>query len=350
MSESASSLSYSSPDPLPGQARALLLGLALGDALGVPVEFEDRQTRRQDPVLGMRGYGTFHQPPGTWSDDASLTFCLAEAMAEDFTLQRLGENCLRWRHEAWWTAHHEVFDVGITTGHALQRLAAGTPPHLAGPAGEQDNGNGALMRILPLVLMLEGGAEHEVAEFALVRAVAGLTHGHIRSTAACWLYLQMAYWLRHGRTPAEAYVRLCREGAGQLRRLGVPDAEVALFAPLLAGDLADRPESLINSGGYVLHTLEAALWCLLRYDTYAATVLAAVNLGADTDTTAAVAGGLAGLHYGEAGLPPEWLAVLARRADIEALAARVSCLEAQTVNIWLPRDLPRPTPATRTGP
>ena len=109
-----------------------------------------------------------------------------------------------------------------------------------------------------------------------------------------------------------------------MQRLGIDRSEAAHFEPLLAGDLAEWREDRVHSGGYVVHTIEAALWCLLRHNTYAATVLAAVNLGEDTDTTAAVAGGLAGLYYGETSIPAEWLTTLARRSDIEDLADRMT--------------------------
>lgn len=305
------------------QARSLLLGVALGDALGVPVEFQDRAARQQDPVTEMRGYGTYWQPAGTWSDDASLTFCLAEALADGFTLENLAANCVRWWRQAWWTAHGQVFDIGITTAESLRRLEQGVPAAQAGGRREGDNGNGALMRILPLLGRLSFDPAQAAAEFRLVQDVADLTHGHVRSAAACWLYLSAAHWLRTGYSPAEAYNRLRQEGLATLRHLGVAEEEVVHFGPLLGGDLATWPEDRVQSGGYVLHTLEAALWCLLRHNTYADTVLAAVNLGYDTDTTSAVAGGLAGLYYGEASFPAEWLALLARRTDIEALASRM---------------------------
>lgn len=310
--------------PQASQARAALIGLALGDALGVPVEFQSRAVRLQDPVTGMRGYGTHQQPPGTWSDDASLTFCLAEALSDGFSLDQLAANCVRWWKHAWWTAHGRVFDIGITTAESLRRVQQGVPPASAGGRRERDNGNGALMRILPLVFRLSHKPAQEAADFALVRDVAGVTHGHVRSAAACWLYLALAQELRVGSTPAEGYAHLCQGGLAALRRLGVPAEEITHFHQLLGGDLAAWPPERIQRSGYVLHTLEAALWCLLRNDSFAATVLAAVNLGEDTDTTAAVVGGLAGLFYGESAFPIEWLATLARRNDIEALAARLA--------------------------
>lgn len=303
------------------QLRAALLGLAVGDALGVPVEFQSRPARRQDPVVHMREYGTHHQPAGTWSDDASLTFCLAQAIADGFSVGKVAEYSRRWYYENLWTPHGRVFDIGITTREALSRLQSDPDLILAGGTDEYSNGNGALMRILPLAFYQEDAPLAE--RFELIRQVSAITHGHIRSAVACLLYLEMARHLRAGHTPANAYAAMCQQAPAQLRELNISAAEIAQFDYLLTGRLADLPVQIIRSGGYVLHTLEASLWCLLRHETYAETVLAAVNLGDDTDTTGAVTGGLAGLYYGEAAIPSEWLAVLARRADIEDLAHRM---------------------------
>ncbi|MGI4865378.1 MAG: ADP-ribosylglycohydrolase family protein [Janthinobacterium lividum] len=313
-------------------ARAALLGLAVGDALGVPVEFIGREARRRDPVVDMRAYGTHHQPAGTWSDDSSLTFCLAETLArpEGRTgqpdLADFGRRAINWLDNAYWTAHNEVFDVGNATRVAIQNLRAGVVPTNAGPRSEFDNGNGALMRILPLVFHETWQAEtlDLNAAWQLTEAVASVTHGHARSSLGCFLYLLVARGLLSGSVPATAYSQMQQQAVPWLQNGSIPAVvEDKHYQRVLIGNLAAVPEANIKSSGYVVHTLEAALWCLLKYDTYAATVLAAVNLGDDTDTTGAVAGGLAGLAYGEAAIPAEWLAVLARRTDIEDLAARL---------------------------
>ncbi|RPD44608.1 hypothetical protein DNI29_20980 [Hymenobacter sediminis] len=307
------------------QIRAALLGLAVGDALGVPVEFQSRAARHLDPVVHMRAYGTHHQPAGTWSDDASLTFCLAEAIAEGFSVGKVAENCCRWYYQNFWTPHGSVFDIGITTREAIQRLKSDKDLILAGRKDEYSNGNGSLMRILPLAFYRE---EEPVKErFQLIHRVSAITHGHIRSAVACFLYLEMASCLRAGLQPAAAYARLCADFPAKLYELNIPAREADHFEVILSGRLPDLPQQLINSGGYVMHTLEAALWCLLRYETYPETVLAAVNLGDDTDTTGAVAGGLAGLYYGKAAIPADWLQVLARRPDIENLAQRLAAVQ-----------------------
>ena len=314
-------------------ARAALLGLAVGDALGVPVEFAPRAARQQDPVIGMRAYGTHHQPAGTWSDDSSLTFCLAETLAKSGgragmpDLNDFARRSINWLYQSYWTATGETFDVGNATRAAIDRLQRGIEPTKAGPDSEFDNGNGALMRILPLVFHDAWSAEtlNLDAAWTLTEAVASVTHGHPRSTLGCFLYLLVARGLLAGLSPAEAYTQMGQLATPWLKNGSIPAVVEDKYYQwwVLSGELINQPESKISSTGYVVHTLEAALWCLLKHDTYAATVLAAVNLGDDTDTTGAVAGGLAGLAYGEAAIPAEWLAVLARRADIEELARRL---------------------------
>ena len=321
-------------DSLTLAARGAFLGLAVGDALGVPVEFIGREARRRDPVATMRGYGTHHQPPGTWSDDSSLTFCLAETLAKpggrtgEPDLADFGRRAINWLDASHWTAHGQVFDVGNATRSAIQNLRAGVAPTKAGPRSETDNGNGALMRILPLVFHETWQAESLDlnAAWALTEAVASVTHGHPRSSLGCFIYLLVAKWLLKGESVAAAYRQAIKQANHWLHSQAKAAAfyEWPKYAVVLDGNLATLPEAEIKSSGYVVHTLEAALWCLLTHDTYAATVLAAVNLGDDTDTTGAVAGGLAGLAYGEAAIPAEWLAVLARRTDIEDLAARLA--------------------------
>ncbi len=272
----------------------------------------------------MRAYGTHHQPAGTWSDDASLTFCLAEAIAEGYAVRTLANNCLRWYEHGFWTPHGRVFDIGITTREALGQLKKSSPGAcpLVGGRDEMSNGNGALMRILPLAFYRPEDAL--LARYTRLVEASAVTHGHVRSAIACFLYLELTGYLRAGLSPAQAYAKMCEQAPTQFTELGILAKEVNHFERLLSGQLVALPESTIQSSGYVVHTLEAALWYLLRYETYAATVLAAVNLGDDTDTTGAVVGGLAGLYYGEENIPAVWVKALARRADIEDLCRRAS--------------------------
>jgi len=164
-----------------------LFGLAVGDTLGVPVEFKSRETIRQNPVTEMIGYGTYNLPPGTWSDDSSLAFCLAEALTQDFELNVIGQNFVKWYDENFWTPHGRVFDIGNTTRQAINNLSTATRPDLAGGFDEDENGNGSLMRILPLLFYIK---DKEINErYQITKQVSSITHGHIRSVISCFYYL-----------------------------------------------------------------------------------------------------------------------------------------------------------------
>jgi len=303
-------------------AKDILLGLTVGDALGVPVEFINRKQIADDPVTDMRGYGTHNQPAGAFSDDSSLAFCLAEALTGPFTVQKVADNSIAWLYDSYWTAHGTVFDIGNATRQAIFRLKRGVEPSLAGGMEEEDNGNGSLMRILPLLVLIHN---KPVAErYRLTKEVSSVTHGHIRSVIACFYYLEFARLLLQGIEKRAAYQQLQLEIPGYLATLSINPAEIRLFDRLLTGAIDQLPEEQIHSSGYVLHTLEASVWCLLTTTNYKDAVLKAVNLGSDTDTTGAVAGGLAGLLYGAAAIPPGWLQQLARRSDIEDLARRMT--------------------------
>lgn len=302
--------------------KSVLFGVAAGDALGVPVEFKSREYMNLHPVTGMTGFGTHSQPPGTWSDDSSLTFCLAEALTQGYDPETIGRNFVRWHNEAFWTAHGEVFDIGNTTREVIDRLAKGTPAAMAGLSDESANGNGSLMRILPLMFRL---LPKTLAErFEITRQVSSITHAHIRSIIACFYYLEFARQILEGREKFDIYRDLQKTVSGHLSALLIDPVEVVVFDRLLKYDIFRLPESGIRSSGYVIDTLEAAVWCLLTTGTFSEAVLRAVNLGHDTDTTAAVTGGLAGLLYGFDSIPDSWVKQVARSDDIEELAEKLA--------------------------
>lgn len=297
---------------------ALIMGVAVGDALGVPVEFKKRGTFH---VSGMQGYGTHHQPPGTWSDDTSLTLALADnLLPESCGLPDVARAFIEWYDKAAYTPHGEVFDVGNATAEAIKRLKKGVPPEKAGGSGECDNGNGSLMRIAPLAFYMSGIRKAE-ERFRIVREVSSLTHAHEWSVAACYIYVEMLNKLRMGRTKKVAYAALREDFAR-----GVPfisKGTLARFGRILENDISLLPEEDIRSSGFVIDTLEAAFWSFLTTDTYRDAVLKAVNLGEDTDTTGAVTGAMAGLAYGLDAIPKKWLEQLAAREEILRIAVKM---------------------------
>jgi len=194
-------------------AKDMLLGVAIGDALGVPYEFLDRAEMETYPAKDMVGYGTHKQPPGTWSDDSSLTFCLAEAMVAGYTLKSAAINFIKWKNQAYWTARNHVFDIGITTARSITRLEDIVLSNdledfklLKYEGEEYDNGNGSLMRILPLLFEIRGKKIKD--QFDIIWDNSALTHRHIRAGISCMIYLKLIENLIDGYNKQIAYQKL----------------------------------------------------------------------------------------------------------------------------------------------
>ena len=246
-----------------------VVGLAIGDALGVPYEFKNRDSFT---CTDMTGYGTHYQPAGTWSDDTSMVLATLSSLKENkgkIIPEDIRKNFNHWLLYGDFTADGKVFDVGISTSRALK---TGKPC-----TGKWDNGNGSLMRILPLAFVDCTDDD--------IRAVSAITHGHWISMEACVIYVHVAKKLLAGEAIADILPALQYEKP---------------FERLSTIDSLDRDQ--IRSSGYVVDTLEAALWAVShkgdRDKCFRNDVLTAVNLGDDTDTVGAVAGGLAGIIYG----------------------------------------------------
>jgi ADP-ribosylglycohydrolase len=301
-----------------------LVGLVVGDALGVPVEFSRRHERDRDPVRGMRGYGTHAQPMGTWSDDGALALAHAAAFVEHgWDPAAHLRAFLAWFDRADYTAHGVVFDVGNATRQALARFRDGLPLTEIGGRADRDNGNGSLMRILPASCWWAGAPA--TAVIAHLGEASALTHAHVRSRLCCALHALIADGLLSRRPIIQALAE-----AGAALAPHVPAGERAVLAPLLDGSCLALDRAAVPSDGHVVSTLMAAVWCLHRHADFAEAVLEAVNLGDDTDTTGAVTGGLAGLRCGLSGIPRPWIACLPRRVALLGLAERFAeaCLAA----------------------
>jgi len=294
--------------------KTILLGTAVGDALGVPVEFQQREMLKANPVTDMREYGTHKQPKGTWSDDTSLMLCLAESMVEGLDINKLAQKFIAWKNDNLWTPHGWVFDIGIGTRIAIERLEDGMSPELAGGFDEMDNGNGSLMRILLLVLHTK---DMDIeARFDWTKKISSITHAHVRSVMACFYYLEFAKKIIEGKDKFQAYNELQSELTQYFEQRKINPIEIHKFHRLLNDDISKVEEDNIKSSGYVMDTLEASIWCILTTNNYKDAVLKSVNLGHDTDTTGAVTGGLAALIYGMDTIPAEWINALARKDDI----------------------------------
>lgn len=302
-------------------SKNILIGSAVGDALGVPVEFKSRQELQINPVTDMIGYGTYNMPPGTFSDDSSMMFCLAESLCNGYDVNDIGEKFQMWMHEGYWTADGEVFDVGIATRKAINRLRVVKNPIEAGSKDESDNGNGALMRILPLAVFTKDLSIDERCE--IVKEVSSITHAHNRSVLACIYYIEFALNVLDAENLEEAYLNTNFWLKLFLEENELYKNEFPYFERILSGLLIDLTQNEIQSTGYVIHSLEASIWCLLHTSSYKDCVLKAVNLGYDTDTIACIAGGIAGIFYGTDTIPIHWIEQLARVNDILKLAEQL---------------------------
>ena len=302
------------------QVYAAIIGHATADALGVPVEFTSREARRLDPVTDMRGYGTYGLPAGTWSDDTSMTLAALDSLTYGFDPEDMMARFDNWLTNAAYTATDDVFDIGNTTYHAISCYRRGVAALDCGDSENTHNGNGSLMRCIPTALYVYSRMPDAPMEAVLeiIHQSSAITHAHMLSKLCCGIYSYIIWALL--KEPDKVSVR---RGLEEARKQYSAMSE---FAPALRTcsrifdpDFVDLPEDDIRSGGYVLHTLEAAVWCLMNTASYPEAVLRAVNLGSDTDTVAAVTGGLAGLMYGANAIPRQWLDTLIRRDVIEEM-------------------------------
>jgi ADP-ribosylglycohydrolase len=254
-----------SPTSISKRERILggLWGSLVGDALGVPVEFRDRATVQADPVKDMRGYGSHRQPPGTWSDDGALTLCTADSLRHfEFDTQDMGMRFVRWMDEEFWTATGVVFDIGGTTTDALMQIARGTPAEHAGGCDDFSNGNGSLMRILPVSLSFVN--EPLAIRSDRLERASSITHSHPRSKMACAFHgfitrqLLLGGQLQAALEGARVEFNSCYDHAPEFSR----------FKHILNDELVSLPEGEVVSTGYVLHTLHASLWCLLTTNSF----------------------------------------------------------------------------------
>lgn len=299
-----------------------IIGVAIGDALGVPVEFESRSTIAREPVTTMRAYGTHHQPAGTWSDDTSLTLALVDSIVKKQAIDYhdIMDQFSEWLLYGEYTATGEVFHVGSATSRAIMNYGRRCEPLRCGGVSQFENGNGSLMRILPVAFYINAHSGLTIDDrMKLVHNVSSLTHRHPISLIGCGIYVSIALKLISDKVPLSEGIQ---QGISETFQYYEDQNWSNISAYLRLSDASsfrNLSENDIQSSGYVVHTLEAAIWCLLHTNSYESCVLKAVNLGDDTDTTGAVAGGLAGIYYGADNIPHEWLTTVAKREYIEQL-------------------------------
>lgn len=284
--------------------RGCLLRLAVGDAVGTTLEFKSPGSFK--PISDMIGGGPFRLKPGEWTDDTSMALCLATSLVEKngFDPKDQMDRYCRWWKEGYLSSNGRCFDIGNTVATALARYGQTRDP-IAGSTSPRSAGNGSIMRLAPVPMFYHPDlvkTVHYSAESSRT------THGAPECIDACRLLAGIIYRA------------LC--GQSKENILGEADSFHGEPKIMMIANREYRNKAIeeIRGSGYVVESLEAALWCFLRTDTFEAAILKAANLGDDADTTAAICGQVAGGFYGESGIPKKWLDRLAMRQEITALA------------------------------
>lgn len=319
--------------------KSVLYGIAAGDALGFPMQFQSRDYARKYPVVDMGEYRygaeTRNYTPykiGLWSDDTSLALCLAESLASGYDLQDMARKNHAWLSQGYRSALDRAFDIGrqclsgIRQAKEFAEKAPSQLPEMIRFNIERANGNGALMRILPLLIKTFG--QDIESAFKYVKEVSALTHPHIRSAFCCLYYLRFGERILNKMDKHQAFEETQKEMRSFASQIALPEKDLVelqrlleLDIRLLNPDAASDSTEYLSSSGYVVHSLEAALWCILNKDSFEDTLLAAVNLADDSDSVAAIAGGMAALLYGFENIPLNWLNLLQSKQEIEAVLA-----------------------------
>lgn len=297
---------------LKNRQRGTLVGLAVGDALGAAIEFQPPGTF--DPVTGYRAGGPHGLDPGEWTDDTSLALALADSMAEGWDLNDQARRYVSWWREGEYSVNGRCFDIGITTRSALTRFKNSGDAKSSGDPSERASGNGSIMRIAPVPIRFAGHFPDQIEQLAQFAAESSLTtHASPQCLSACRYMGLVLAGLING-IDRDQVLSPGWEPLRQLRAIEPLHPEVEAVA---AGSFHGVQPPEIAGSGYVVKSLEAALWAFHDAVDFREAVLKAVNLGDDADTTGAVCGQLAGAFWGEAGIPDEWLSGLARRDMIE---------------------------------
>ncbi len=307
------------------QIKGGLLGVAVGDALGFPFEGLSPEEMASKP---LDNYSPGSYPPGTWSDDTSLTFCTVESLLERGCLdpEDLAQRFVAWLKKGHLTPFGQAIGFGRTTTEAIWRYLSGAQALLCGGKDERSNGNGSLMRILPVAIFYTWHPLEAMLE--AVHQASKMTHAHPRSQMACGFFALLVRGLLR---PSETLSSPERKEAYQktvslfldfyrYRREFAP--ELIHFDRLLSLGFEDLSQEEIKSTAYVIHTLEAAVWCLLRGQNFMDTLSQALKLGGDTDTIGAVTGGLAGIYWGLEQIPLYLVEGLVKSGKLVSLSTK----------------------------
>lgn len=294
-----------------------IVGHAIGDAMGVATEFNPREKLMANPVVEMIESVVHNQPAGTWSDDTSMEIATIDSFIEKKCFD-YDDIMKRW--EAWiangdYSCNGVTFDVGRTCLSAVTKYHTGTKPLECGLNDIRSNGNGSLMRILPVALYCYSKKSSDSEIISLVNDISSLTHAHDISKMGCFIYVKFVIYLLEGLSKEDAYKKIQKEDYSSYS-----EEAINVYDRILKNDIYDYPLDEIKSSGYVVDTLECVLWILLNAETYRDCIVTSTNIGEDTDTIGAILGSMAGIIYGYDNIPVEWLEKLRRKDYLIDLA------------------------------
>jgi len=296
------------------QYRGALLGLAVGDTLGMPVEFKTPGSFT--PITGLISGGRFNLNPGQWTDDTSMALCLANSLinCQGFDAADQMKTYVRWYKAGYQSSTGYCFDIGSTVRTALDIYIQTGRPY-AGSEHPRTAGNGSIMRLAPIPLAFSA---NPTIAISLAAASSRTTHAAIEAIDGCRYLAALIIGALQGQPKA---LLLANHYSPLPTGWTTPLTEK--IAALAAGSFKDKNPPAIRGTGYVVDSLEAALWAFYHSDNFATGALLAVNLGEDADTTGAVYGQLAGAYYGASGIPADWLANLYQKSYIQEVADKL---------------------------
>ena len=287
-----------------------LMGHVLGDSMGTPVEYYFRKNLQENKATEMLGdVGQHKEPVGSWSDDTSMELALIDSIInkKEFDYNDIMNNFLLWIEEGKYTPSGHAFGVGRCCLKAIYSYKKGKSPLECGNIEENKMSNGSLMRILPVALYSYAKKLTEDEIIELTNNVSSLTHRQEEVQFACYIYVKFIIDLLNGVSKEDSYNNL------KTRKYNYSTKSVELYSRLIKNDIRELTIDDINSSGYIVDTIEASFWCLLNNNNYEDTIIAAINLGQDTDTIAAIAGSMAGIIYGSETMPNKWLCKLQKK-------------------------------------
>ena len=311
----------------------LIFGVATGDAMGFPVQFFKREQAKAANVTKMLAHWTGNYPAGSWSDDTSLTLALADSLGETDSIDYddIMRRFLLWLEGGSYTPKGKTFDIGQTCFNAIEKFKKGVPPLECGGQKERECGNGSLMRISPLAFYIQKKFGERAFEnpqvFELIHNVSRLTHAHPIALLGCDIFVAMLFSLLNVSKKEKALLFAYEKALSFVEQNPEYKEAFSKYDRLLAPDFCTLPEGKIASTGYVVDTLEAAVWCFLTTGSYRECILKVVNLGGDTDSIGAVAGAMAALYYAdspEKGIPEEWKELLQNKELLMSVAEKLA--------------------------